>query len=833
MKQVFKRIFQILFGISLLLLISGVIITFFFSETVEKKVVTKIQQQMTSELQFGDVAFSLYENFLSASVKITDLLAFEKEGFDNDTLFYAKTTYIELSIFDIILNTIDIKKAVVADGVINIKYDVKNKPNFSIFKISKKNKNQIPLNQILLLNTSVTCQTNSIDIDWHTSKALLVFKEQNLSINAKLFSEQLEVHKLDYLYKKNVQLHATLSFKKDSVFIQPGTIIHIEEVGVELSGGIFYGNTLDLNFSCNTQELAAVIKHTPEHLKTIYDSFQANGKLTCNGNINGLISKTSNPALNMNCHIESGNFTLKNRPFILKDVSLDGEITNGGNRNFITTKIEINRFDAETENGSIKGNFTIKNLNQYYLTANLSSSWDLAEINRYFEDSPFFNLQGKLFANTQYSGYVSFDSKFKNYFITAQHSSNATFKNTTFKYKNFPLAFNFQTADCKFKNNIIEVENSAFTIADSDLKFNGNITNLIAYILNRKEAINVIGDLNSTYIKFDELFTIKDINGKREEGGGKTVLPNWIKANLNSTIATFTYNDFIAAEVSGLLDYKNLTLTGGNMQLRTLNGSVDGKFEFAEHTNNQLKLSSQFRLKQINIRNTFLAFDNFKQDFITAEHIKGIGTAEIEMKATWGSGFIFKEEELEVKSHLIIEKGELLQFKPLESLSDYVKLEDLKEVKFSTLENTIEIDNKVIDIPTMEIKSSALSISISGTHTFEQKIKYDIELSLSELMSTKFRKKNTQIKKTEFGELEENGKIFNTVYFKMTGNSDDPKISLDPTRFLEDMQELVKKEGENITSIIKENILQIKEPEKIEQGQDVIIEWDDDKNKRE
>ena len=60
----------------------------------------------------------------------------------------------------------------------------------------------------------------------------------------------------------------------------------------------------------------------------------------------------------------------------------------------------------------------------------------------------------------------------------------------------------------------------------------------------------------------------------------------------------------------------------------------------------------RFNLKQINIRNAFLAFDNFKQDFITAEHIKGIGTAEIEMKATWDSGFIFKEEELEVEKIL-------------------------------------------------------------------------------------------------------------------------------------------------------------------------------------
>jgi len=824
MKPLFKRIFQILFGISCLLLISGVVIAFFFSEKVEQKVINEIQQQMTSELQFGDVAFSLYATFPSASVKITDLLAFEKEGFDNDTLFYAKTTYIELNIFDIISNTIDIKKVIVADGRINIKYDAENKPNFAIFKPSEENKNQITLNQIVILNTSVKCQKNNIDIDWYTSKALLMFKENDLAINAKLFSEQLEVAKKDYMHKKNVQLHTTLSFKKDSVFIQPGSIIHIEEVEVKLSGGVFYGNTLDLNFSCKTQELATVISHTPEHLKTIYDSFQANGKLTCSGNINGLINKTSNPALNMNCHIENGNFILNSRPFILKNVNLDGEITNGENRNFISTTIGISQFDAKTENGSINGDFTIKNLNKHHLTANLSSSWDLAEINHYFKNSPFFNLQGELKAKTQYSGYISFDSKFKDYFINAQHNSNATFKNTTFKYKDFPLAFNFQTADCKFKNNIIEVENSAFTVADSDLKFNGDITNLIAYILKREEKINVIGDLNSTYIKFDELMTLKDLSESKNIS--TSIMPNWIKVNLNSTIAAFAYNDFITTEVSGILDYKNLTLTGKNMQLSTLNGSVVGNFKFYESTNNRLKLFSQLNLKQLNIQNAFLAFDNFKQDFITAEHIKGMGTAEIQMQATWKPGFIFAEEELKVKSHLIIEKGELMQFKPLESLSNYVSLEDLKEVKFSTLENTIEIDNKVITIPTMEIKSSALSVFLSGTHTFEQEIDYSIKLLLSELLSNTLRKKNTTIN-NEFGEVNKDGQIFTTVYLKMTGNTDDPKISFDGLKIKESIQESIGAEIETIKTIIKEDILKIEESSK-ENGQDVIIEWEDE-----
>ena len=128
----------------------------------------------------------------------------------------------------------------------------------------------------------------------------------------------------------------------------------------------------------------------------------------------------------------------------------------------------------------------------------------------------------------------------------------------------------------------------------------------------------------------------------------------------------------------------------------------------------------------------------------------------------------------------------------------------------------------------MEIKSSALSVFLSGSHTFEQEIDYRIKLLLSELMSTKFRKKNTQIKKTEFGELQENGKIFNTIYFKMTGNSESPKISFDGIRLREDVKKEIAKEKETIINILKEDVFLNKEQENKEKGQDIIIEWDDE-----
>ena len=362
------------------------------------------------------------------------------------------------------------------------------------------------------------------------------------------------------------------------------------------------------------------------------------------------------------------------------------------------------------------------------------------------------------------------------------------------------------------------------TIADSDLDFTGNITNLIGYIFKKKdELLILLESLEATYVKFDELLSLKDTSKKETKN-----MPNWINADLNTSIKNFSYDDFIGSDITGQLNYNNQILKGKNIKLRSLNGSVGGNFKFYESKNNKLTLFSQLNLKQLNIRNAFLAFNNFNQDFITSEHIKGIGTAEIQMQASWKPGFIFEEEDLKVKSHLVIEKGELIQFKPLESLSDYISLDDLKTVQFSTLENTIEIENKIVTIPTMEIKSSALSVFLSGSHTFEQEIDYRIKLLLSELMSTKFRKKNTQVKKTEFGEIKENGKIFNTVYFKMTGNSENPNISFDGIRLREDVKKEIAKEKETIINILKEDVFLNKEQKNKEKGQDIIIEWDDE-----
>ena len=81
-----------------------------------------------------------------------------------------------------------------------------------------------------------------------------------------------------------------------------------------------------------------------------------------------------------------------------------------------------------------------------------------------------------------------------------------------------------------------------------------------------------------------------------------------------------------------------------------------------------------------------------------------------------------------------INDGELIEFEPMLLMSDYISVDELKRIRFSTLENQIEVKNRSVKIPFMEIHSSAMDIAGSGTHFFDNTLDYEIEFSLNEVM---------------------------------------------------------------------------------------------------
>ena len=824
MKKFFKIILKFLI-ISLVFLVTTIlVISSYFADDIEERVIQKVQEKLEAPLILDDVEFTIYDNFPYASVKITNLLVLESAEFDNDTLLFTECAYVEISLLNIINKIYDLQSIIITDAVINIKYNNANIPNFMIFKTENDNTKPLSINKITLLNTNFSIQkkTPILNISWALKRSIISIKDHNYTINKKGFSKKLVVGMTDYLNDKNFNFILKTRLKKDTITISE-SILDIENVLLNVKGIIFQGNKLDLEINANDQEINQIIKHLPANIKTACSPFLANGKITFNSCLKGIVDKENNPLFEIDYNISEGNFKLKSMPFKLNNVQINGSLSNGLGRNFNSTKIVSTLFNATTKYGNINGIFTLTNLNDYFLNSQFTSSWGLSEVNQYFEYSPFVGLRGRLDATTNYKGNIAFNNRFKKMFLSSNHKSDIKLNDVKFLYNDFPLDFVFEEVKCKLDKNKIIVKSCKATIAETDLDFNGELTNLIRYVLNESPTIFSNGNINSTYTNFSQIMTLGDLSKSGKKGGGKTIMPNWINANIAIDINNFSYENFTASNLSGAIAYNNGNFIMKDLSANTLNGSINGGFTLSEPTKNNLKLESNVKLNQINIRNSFKAFNNYGQKFITEEQLKGVGTAILNIESHWKPNFILNTKKLKVSSHLIIEKGELIDFKPLESLSSYVSLNELKHVKFSKLENSIDIANEIITIPTMKIKSSALSVFLSGTHTFNQSINYNVTLLLSELLSSSFRKENTKI--TEFGEEDQDGKIFNTVYFKMTGSTNDPKISLDKIRFMEDLNDSFKKEKQTINNIIEEDILQKKEKKFEEKGQEIEIEW--------
>jgi hypothetical protein len=189
---------------------------------------------------------------------------------------------------------------------------------------------------------------------------------------------------------------------------------------------------------------------------------------------------------------------------------------------------------------------------------------------------------------------------------------------------------------------------------------------------------------------------------------------------------------------------------------------------------------------------------NFGQDVIVSDNVSGKLTATIWFVGTWGKNLHCNLNRIIVKSNLLIENGELIQFKPILALNKYIKGADLQHIKFQTLKNQVEVRNQTIYIPAMEIKSSALDLTASGTHTFNNIIDYKLQMYLSQLMGKKVKSMNT-----EFGTIEDDGLGRMKIFLTMTGPMANPKVIFDKKSLEQKITQDVKKEKDEFRNILR------------------------------
>lgn len=811
--RVLIRLLTFLFSLFLLLAIAAFIVGKYYQDEVKEYVIAQLNKQLNTQVIVDgkDIDFTVLRNFPLASVDFKNVKALDAiDAGKKDTLFRAGLISVQFSLLDVFRKNYTVKKMVIEQAKCRLRIDASGKDNYHFWKSDQDTasgsfsfalKNiQLKDVQVSYLNKQLRQRLETTILSAHLEGAFSAEKYE-LTILSDLYAEQFKLDKDSYLSNKHLHTELALSVDNSipSIKVKKGKI-NVENLQFEVYGNIVHVNNdpvLTLALKGTDMDIQSVLSLIPERYKSAIANYESEGELYLNASIEGDVSAGKLPVVTADFGMKNARINATKSGIRLDNVNLDGHYFSGELSKNKDSEFSLSKFSASIEQGTLEGQLIMKNLTDPKFSGSLKANLSLEQLGKLVQIDTIESLSGSINIDSRFSGEGKFskETKPKNLLV----DGTLLVKDMFLKLKNNALQFDGINGDLKFDNNDIVVNQLSGKVSSSDFLIRGFFRNVISSIFNPEEDLTVEASLQSSHIDLNELLASRD-----EHADSKYHLrfSEHINVELNSQIQQIDFRKFKATDINGLVKLKEKKLFADNVQLSTMNGKITttGLVDGSDST--KILITCHSELMSIDVTKLFEAFENFGQSAITEKNIRGKADAKINFAAEMSPDLQMDLDKLYAAVDMTIQNGELNKVESMKNLSRFIELNELENVKFATLKNQIEIKNRMINIPKMEVKSSAINIVTSGTHSFNNDINYKVKLSLNELLSKKAKQAKKQ--NEEFGEVADDGLGRTNIFLSMTGTVDHPVIKYDSKSALQNVKSDLKVEKQNLKSILKD-----------------------------
>lgn len=866
--KVLKRILFIFLALFIVLIGTVLVIIYFYEDSIKKLIVDQINKQLTTEIQVKEIELSLFQKFPNVSLVFTDVTAKDAiKSTNKGKLLTAKNVYLEFSIWDLFYKNYRIRKIEAEDGVINMVTYLDGSVNYQFWKSDTTTTNEsfsFDLQKVILKNMIIHYRDFSTAQDYlGATNSMIIkgkFKSDNYTMyaNGNLMVSYVNISGTKYIPGKNIHIDLVLDVNQTTdTYKFTESKLSMGSMSFNVGGSVIHNDKkhyINLSVTGAKTKLQAFIKEIPYEYRKYFEKYTAEGDFYFNTTITGSYMNNDIPGVLVSFGIKDGSLSLKETDITLEDLNLTGTYSNGLTHTLSGSELVIKDFSSTLKSGKIKGNITVKNFSKPEIEMLLDANMDLAEMQEFLKIDSIESVKGKIDLSFSFKGSVNSEGGFKvNDFIKSTTSgklnitdAELTIKNDFRKYTNINGKF-------EFSNNDLIVNSFSVMVNQSDYKFKGYFKNLLSFIFLDDQKLLVDANLTSVKTELDDLL---QYNITSTDTTYRLIFPDKIEFKLNVDIGKLTFRKFTATNITGKVKLKNKQLLADPLTFNSVDGSIDGLVMVDGSQSGKLLISCDADIEDVNIKKLFYEFGNFGQSSMKDENLEGVATADVQFAGVWSDYLIPDMDKMYAKANIEIEKGRLLNYEPMKGLSTFLKVSDLNDVKFSTLHNQIEIKNKTITIPAMEIKSSAIDIIASGEHTFDNVINYHVQVKLSDLLAQKAKKAKPE--NEEFGVVADDGLGKTSLFILITGTVDNPvykydakgvkaKLVIDFIKEKETLKTILNEEFgwfKKDTSVIKNkeiNKNQIKSPVKNKEENNLkkqeengfIIEWEEDSTETE
>ncbi len=815
-----------IFVLALLIVLS--LLGWAYQDRIKSAFLEGLNKNLDTGMQVGELQLSLVRNFPMASLAFYGVRIDQAgTGAGSQALLEAKTIRLQFNLIDILKKDYTVKHVFVSEGSFRPAVLQDGEPNYIFWKTgqaSGQDPFRFDLQRVLLQDMEIVFTHHDHDhhLELHTESLQMggQFSPASTQLSARGRLQAGEIRLGGNKLPAGMPLEVDLAMQfsgNDYLYIRQGKLGFNGHL-LSLQGGfsrLDSGMEVDVAITGQNLELGALLDDLSDFLPRDLKPHRASGRLGIEASISGPFSPTDYPWVTASFRLENGEIQHRPGEIHMKALTLSGQYTNGPQRNKAGSRLDIVQIDTRTEQGRFSGRFSIANFARPRISLKMIADLETADLVGLHATEAIAATGGRVRMDVVFEGQMSEPDRFtRNDLLAATLSGQLEFEQVLIRMTGNPHAYHGINGKMRFSDNHLVVEELTGMAGVSDFELSGFMSNVLPFLFIPAQQLHINASLRSDHIDLDQWL---QHSVSEADTTYRLRFPAHLSMKLQADVGRINFRRFEAMNIRGTTSLNDRRFLAENLQFDTMEGEVQLEGVIDGSTPDRIAMACNARLHLVDIHQLFYQTGNFGQTGITDQNIHGRVTADLHFAAHWSPELEIDWSTMETMARLKVENGRLVNFSPLLALSGFLRVGDLSDVTFSTLENQIHIKNREVVIPDMEIRSSALNLQLSGRHSFENEIDYRLQVLLSDLLARNHRERRNP--QEQYGEIIDDGLGRTTLFLKLSGTTHDPVFSYDYRGVREKLRDDLRSERRNLADILRRefSFLSRQQPDTLEQ----------------
>jgi len=804
LRKVFYRIFMVLFMTVLLLVTILNAGLFFYGDRIEALAIERVNRFLKSKVSVQHVDLVFWGSFPRVSLKLEQVVVGESEPVSGEPLLRCQSLMVSFHPIELLQGHYRILALHMEQGFLNIA-ERGQSVNYDILKTdsgatsggsTNLDLQQFSLNQVRVKYRDLDAETTiDLNLNEFVGNGAFMSSDFSAELQAAGRCELLEIAGLQYLKSKALGLNAQLNVQQGNRFRFNNAALQFDKAGFLVNGSVISGKEqtmLDLSVKGNKMTIADLLGVLPLSWTAPVRDFKSTGEISFEGLVKGAAGSGAIPKISANVKLNKAALIPPGSPVSISDINGQALVENRSDAPDIFD-LSVKPLSFKPGKGSFQGDLMMLNLNDPTLESHLNGTLELSDVPA-LASMEGVEAGGSLLVNMNLRGKTA---DFGSNIGAVQAGGTVQLRQAMWRQPSKNIDIRQAIGTCDIDPSNLSLHHCEALISGQNVRFSGSMPGFWPYLFRDSGHLELHGILEADKLNL-EPFIVTESPAKPDGASESYILPDDMDLDVSVRIGNLVYKKFEARAINGIATFRRGRLRLSNLNMQTLDGSMQLNGSFNKDEKGYI-CKTAFKGTDINISKLFYALDNFGQQDITDKNLEGRANFSGEAMIPFNQNLKVIQKELYTYADLEINGGVLRNYEPLMSLSTYVKVEELREIKFSSLKNNIEIADEQIRIPSMNINNSALNIEITGTHRFDNYMDYGFRVRVSDVIAAKYgwRKNNPE------GRYEDNGSRGMSIFVKMVGYPDQLSISYDRQKVKLQIQESAKKEKQELREALK------------------------------